>query len=113
MQRIYNLRDIHYKTIEYIIANPRATNMEVAEVMGVSYQSISNWRCSDVFKEHLNKRLKEEWSESTKIAQKTIIDAAADGNIVAAKYILDSAGYGPDQNVNVNMNTIKVDIIDD
>lgn len=98
--------------IEFIIKNPTASYQEIADEIGTHKQTVYNWYNSPVFKEALDKRLKEVWHDAVKIAQKTIIKAAENGNLDASKYICNSNGFNVQQ-IEVNTNTIKVTIDND
>ena len=112
----YEIRKLtkrHLNAIEFIVANPNLSQTELSEKMGVSRISIINWMNSPLFKEALEERLKEVWKDSVKIAQKTMIDLAMNGNRQAAEYILSSNGYLAPQQIELNQNTIKVSIEDE
>lgn len=101
------------KAIEYQIENPTATFGEVADYLGVHYRTITNWVNSEVYKDELDRRLKEVWRSATKIAVKTMVDRAARGDRQAAEFILQSAGYQAPQQIELNNNIIRVSIDDE
>jgi hypothetical protein len=53
----------------------------------------------------MKKRLAEQWKAAERLAQKKMIELAADGCFQANKYILDSLGYAPAQKIEADINT--------
>lgn len=98
------------QAIEIQIYNPTLSMAEVADILGVHLKSVQNWCSSKVYKEALEKRLKEVWADSIKIAQDTMITRAKNGDFRAAEYILNSNGYQAPQQIELNNNVIKVTI---
>lgn len=91
--------------IEAIIAYPNANYVELAEIVGINRNTITQWKRQEEFQQALDKRLKEVWKDSETIAINTMINLARDNNYQASKYILDSLGYAPAQKIEADINT--------
>lgn len=99
--------------IEAIIANPSATNLELAATVQINKNTVTTWRKKPEFKAALNERLREVWEESEAIAVDSMRNLAKNGNFQASKYILDSLGYAPAQKIEADIKTdIVIDIED-
>lgn len=97
--------------IEAIIANPSASNVKLAEIVGVNRNTITEWKRNPEFNEAYKKRLQEIWRDSEIIAVDTMRKLAVDGDFKAAKYILDNLGYAPVQKVEADVKTdIQINI---
>lgn len=81
------------------------TDLKLAELMGLNNKTVGKWRKQDDFQEELKKRLAEQWKSAETLAQKKMIELAADGNFHANKYILDSLGYAPAQRIEADVST--------
>ena len=101
------------KGIEYRLAHPNATNLEVAEYLGCHPKTVDKWKHHELYQEELNKRLEEEWRAYRLPAQKKMKELSDQGDFQATKYILDSNGYSAPQQIEVNTNTITVSLIDE
>ena len=89
--------------------NERGMSQErLAELMGLNNKTVGKWRKQEDFQEELKKRLAEQWKSAETLAQKKMIELAADGNFHANKYILDSLGYAPATKVEAEL---KNDIV--
>ena len=100
--------------IEALVAHPEMTQREIAESVGISEVQLCKLRRKNAgFKALLDERLRETWADSRRVAQKTMIKLAEEGDFQASKYILDSAGYAAPQEINLNANVIKVTVEDD
>jgi len=99
--------------IELYATKPFAKDKDIAMEVGVTPQYICKFKRTDTFKEALDKRLKEIWKDSERIAVDAMIEAAKSGNITASTYILNSLNYQAPQQINLNTNVIKVSIEDD
>lgn len=95
----------HYACIEAMLANPTASYVELAEMVGCNRNTITEWKRNKEFMEEYNKRLKEMWKDSEAIAVKTMINLASNGDFKASKYILDSMDYAPAQKIEADLNT--------
>ena len=86
--------------IEALLSYPSATYRELAEMVKINKNTITAWKRLPEFQQELKSRMKENWAESEKIAQKTMIELAAKGDFKASKYILDNFGYAPTQKID-------------
>ena len=99
------------KLIEVIIANPHASNVALADLVGVNRNTITAWKRNEEFQEALKMRLQEIWKDSEIIAVDTMRNLAIEGDFKAAKYILDSLGYAPIQKIEADLHTdIQINI---
>lgn len=99
------LKNKQLDLIEAIIANPSASNVKLAEMVGVNRNTITEWKRKPEFNDALKKRLQEIWRDSEIIAVDTMRNLAIDGDFKAAKYILDNLGYAPIQKIEADLNT--------
>ena len=76
--------------VEAMIANPMMSDVKLAELLGINNKTVGVYKKKPEFQEELNKRLREKWKESERIAQETMIKLAKAGDFKASKYILDS-----------------------
>lgn len=90
--------------IELILANPTKPESKVIEEMGLTNRTFYNWKKDAEFMGELSARLKEQWKSSERKAINTMIKLCEEGNFQAAKYILDSNGWGAPVEVNANVN---------
>ena len=102
------LKPKQIKLIEAIIANPSAPHTELAEMVGINRNTITQWKRQVEFKAALKERLQEVWQDSEAIAIDTMRKLATDGDFKASKYILDSLGYAPAQKIEAD---VKTDIV--
>ena len=93
--------------IEAMLANPSASHIDLAEMVGCNRNTITAWKNNQEFKEEYNKRLKEMWQDGEAVAMKTMLKLAEEGSFQASKYILDSQGYAPTTKIEAD---IKQDI---
>lgn len=98
---------------EFMIQYPLKQDKDIAAMVGFTPQALCKVKKTPEFKEYLDKRLKETWKDSIRAAQNTMIELAKQGDRAAAQYILDSAGYQAPQEINLNTNVIKVEVVDD
>ena len=91
--------------IEAIIAYPSAPHTELAEIVGINRNTITQWKRMPEFQAELDKRLKEVWKDSEAIAIVNMRKLASEGSFQANKYILDSLGYAPTHKVEADINT--------
>lgn len=100
--------------IELEIENPSWTYKKLSEELNVHSQTIWNWMHKPKYIEERERRLKEEWRASTKKAQEKMLELMETGkpevSFNAAKYILDSAGYKPTENVSIESNVYTYEI---
>lgn len=106
------LKPKQIKLIEAIIANPTAPHTELAEIVGINRNTITQWKRQEEFQTALKERLAEIWRDSEVIAVNTMRKLALEGSYIASKYILDSLGYAPaakieaevKPEINININ---------
>lgn len=91
--------------LEAMLANPMATDVMLADLLDLNNKTVGKWRKEPEFQAELKKRLAEQWKNAETLAQKKMIELAADGNFHANKYILDSLGYAPAQKIEANVST--------
>lgn len=106
-----DLKPKQRELLEAMLANPMLSDVKLAELLGINNKTVGVWKRLPDFKEELDKRLKEQWKESERVAQKTMLDLAAKGDFKASKYILDSLDYAPTQRIDANVsNEIVINI---
>lgn len=91
--------------LEAMLAHPMMSDVKLAELLGLNNKTVGKWRKSPEFQEELKKRLAQQWKDAESLAQRKMIELAADGNFQANKYILDSLGYAPAQRIEADINT--------
>ena len=94
-----------YELLEAMLTYPMMSDVKLAELLGLNNKTVGKWRKSPEFQEELKKRLAQQWKDAESLAQKKMIELAADGNFNANKYILDSLGYAPAQRIEADINT--------
>lgn len=99
------LKPRQIELLELMLSNPLLSDVKLAEKMNLNNKTVGKWRKMPEFQEELKKRLKEQWQNAERLAQKKMIELAADGNFQANKYILDSLGYAPAQKVEAEVKT--------
>ena len=97
-----------YELLEMMLSNPMMSDVKLAEALGLNNKTVGKWRKEPEFQAEMKKRLQEQWKDAESLAQKKMIELAAEGNFNANKYILDSLGYAPAQRVEA---TVSQDII--
>lgn len=105
------LKPQQMELLEAMLAHPMLSDVKLAELLGINNKTVGVWKKKPEFKEELDKRLKEQWKDSERLAQRTMLDLAAKGDFKAAKYILDSLDYAPTQKIEADVKTdICIDI---
>ena len=99
------LKARHIACIEAMLANPSASYVELAAIVGCNRNTITEWRKNKEFMDEYQRRLKQMWKDSEAIAVKTMINLASNGDFKASKYILDSMDYAPVQRIEADVNT--------
>lgn len=94
--------------IEAMLANPSASYVELAEIVGCNRNTITVWKNDKEFQAEYKRRLKEMWADAEGIAVNSMIKLAEEGNFQASKYILDSHDYAPAQKIEAE---VKTDIV--
>lgn len=91
--------------LEYMLSYPNTSDVKLAEMMGLNNKTVGKWRKLPEFQEEMKKRLAEQWKSAESLAQKKMIELAAEGNFQANKYILDSLGYAPTTKIEADVHT--------
>jgi hypothetical protein len=105
------LKPRQIELLELMLANPMMSDVKLAELMGLNNKTVGKWRKMPEFQEEMKVRLQEQWKNAESLAQKKMIELAADGNFQANKYILDSLGYAPTQKIEAEVSTdIEINI---
>lgn len=99
------LKPKQVELLEAMLANPMVSDVKLAELLELNNKTVGKWRKMPEFQEELKKRLAEQWKSAESLAQKKMIELAADGNFNANKYILDSLGYAPVTKVEADLHT--------
>ena len=89
------LKARQYQLIEALLANPMVPDTELAKQIGINRNTVREWKKKPEFQEELQKRLREKWEDSERLAMETVQSLAREGDFKASKYILDSLGYAP------------------
>lgn len=89
------LKARQYQLIEALLANPMVPDTELAKQIGINRNTVREWKKKPEFQEELQKRLRERWEDSERLAMETMQSLAREGDFKASKYILDSLGYAP------------------
>jgi hypothetical protein len=100
--------------LEAMLANPMLSDVKLAELLSLNNKTVGKWRKEPEFQEEMKKRLAAQWKNAESLAQKKMIELAADGCFQANKYILDSLGYAPTTKIEADVNTdIVINILGD
>lgn len=91
--------------LEAILTYPMMSDVKLGELLDLNNKTVGKWRKEPEFQEELKKRLAQQWKDAESLAQKKMIELAADGNFNANKYILDSLGYAPTTKIEAEVNT--------
>lgn len=102
------LKDRQYACIEAMLANPSASYVQLAEIVGCNRNTITQWKANPEFMAEYKRRLKEMWADAEGIAVRTMIKLADEGSFQASKYILDSHDYAPATKIEAD---VKSDIV--
>lgn len=89
--------------IEAMLANPMMSDVKLAAELGINNKTVGVWKKMPEFQEELDRRLKEKWKESERMAQEQMLKLAMGGNFHASKYILDSLGYAPTTKIEADV----------
>jgi hypothetical protein len=89
------------EAIEFLMDNPNLSYEATAEMLGIARKTLYNWRHNELFKNELDKRLKDRWKDSERLAIDTMVELCKTGNYNATKYILDSLGYSAPNKIEV------------
>ena len=89
------------EAIEFLMDNPDLPYTAIAEMLGIGRRTLYNWRHNELFKNELDRRIKERWKDSERLAVDTMINLCRTGDFRAAKYMLDSLGYEAEKKIEV------------
>lgn len=99
--------------IEYMLDNPMLPETVCAKNCGVPNSTYFDWKKKGEFTAELDKRIKEVWADSHRIAVDTMISLCREGKYEATKYILDNLGYKPVDKIQADISTdITINIED-
>lgn len=110
------LKNRQLELIEAIVANPNASNVELAKLAHCNRNTVTVWKANPEFKAALRARLREIWEDSEALAVQGMRKLATEGNFQANKYILDSLGYAPATKIEADVNqevTINIGVDND
>lgn len=91
--------------LEYMLSNPNTPVTKCVEDCGIPRRTYYNWKEKGEFQAELDKRIREKWKDSERLATETMINLCAKGDYAAAKYILDNLGYKPVDKVQADIHT--------
>lgn len=91
--------------LEAMLTYPMMSNVKLAELLELNNKTVGKWMKEPEFQAEMKRRLEEQWKAAESLAQKKMIELAAEGNFNANKYILDSLGYAPAQKIEADINT--------
>ena len=91
--------------IEYMLANPSLPETVCARHCDVPNSTYFSWKQKGEFTDELDRRLKEMWKDSERVAVDTMVSLCREGEYAAAKYILDNLGYKPVDKIQAELNT--------
>ena len=99
------LKPKQIELLEAMLAFPMMSDVKLAEQLGLNNKTVGKCRKMQEFQEEMKKRLADQWKAAESLAQRKMIELAADGNFNANKYILDSLGYAPAQKIEADLHT--------
>ena len=106
MQPLLKLSTKARACIEHELEHPEWTYQQLGDAVGATKLTVYNWHRSPCYTDELQKRLKEDWKLAAKKAQAKMIELIENGKpevaLNAAKYVLDSTGYKPDENISIS-----------
>ena len=91
--------------LEYMLANPSLPETVCAKNCDVPNSTYFDWKKRGEFTAELDRRLKEQWKDSERVAVETMVSLCKKGEYAAAKYILDNLGYKPVERVQAEVST--------
>lgn len=99
--------------LEAMLAQPMLSDVKLGQLLNLNNKTVGKWRKEPEFQAELKARLQQQWKDAESLAQRKMIDLAAEGNFQANKYILDSLGYAPAQKIQAEIdNDITITIED-
>lgn len=98
--------------LEAILTYPMMSDVKLGELLDLNNKTVGKWRKEPEFQEELKRRLAERWKDAENLAQKKMIELAAEGCFQANKYILDSLNYAPAQKIEADVKaTTDINIV--
>lgn len=91
--------------LEAMLAQPMLSDVKLGQLLNLNNKTVGKWRKEPEFQAELKARLQQQWKDAESLAQRKMIDLAAEGNFQANKYILDSLGYAPAQKIQADINS--------
>lgn len=91
--------------LEYMLANPSLPETTCARHCDVPNSTYFAWKQKGEFTAELDRRLKEQWKDSERVAVDTMVSLCREGEYAAAKYILDNLGYKPVDKIQAEVST--------
>ena len=99
--------------LEAMLAQPMLSDVKLGQLLNLNNKTVGKWRKEPEFQAELKARLQQQWKDAESLAQRKMIDLAAEGNFQANKDILDSLGYAPAQKIQAEIdNDITITIED-
>ena len=100
--------------LEFMLAHPQMPETVCARECGIPNSTYFDWKKKGEFTAELDRRIKEQWKDSERLAVDTMIMLCQSGEYSAAKYILDNLGYKPVDKVQADISTnITINIEDE
>lgn len=97
--------------LEAMLAQPMLSDVKLGQLLNLNNKTVGKWRKEPEFQAELKARLAQQWKDAESLAQKKMIELAAEGNFNANKYILDSLGYAPAQRIEAEIHSdIEINI---
>lgn len=91
--------------LEFMIAHPQMSETACARECDVPNSTYFDWKKKGEFTAELDRRLKEQWKDSERLAIDTMVSLCRKGEYAAAKYILDNLGYKPVDKICAEVST--------
>jgi len=91
--------------LEYMLAHPQLPETVCARECGVPNSTYFDWKKKGEFTAELDRRLKELWKDSERLAVETMLSLCREGRFDATKYILDNLGYKAVDKIQADVNT--------
>lgn len=95
MKQLKKLSNKHKQMAQWVVLNPTRTLTDLAHAFELSVAAGNIIYHSPLFQDEVNRLLEEQWQDARKIAQKTMIKLAEDGDRQAAQFILQCNGVTP------------------
>lgn len=104
--------------VDAAIHYPGLPDKQLAEMIAATPASVYLWKKNEVLQEMIRTGREREWKDAAAKAQQkmlSLLDSSKDDVALrACIYVLDSNGYKPVENINLNSpQVIRVDIVDD